>query len=351
MYYRSVNRGALLTPQGRYTIALIFALGLLAVGSGYNGIYLAFSLGISILIISGLLSEKVMRHFYIKSVGEVRAEAQTPFVLHFDVGNDSDQRVLYGVESIFLEKFPVIGRLGMTFESLARSNVIHLEPSTCKSVAAHFSGLPRGKYKKFLVLHRTPYPFGLLTKFKFTELETQVSILPTFDEKFGRELREHIHRRNIGDDKDRQFHSHRPFTSKDGIQTVDWKKSAGKMEAKWVVKVHESVKDDFTILLLPNWTELRSAPNSDVYEKCLSRYRTAAQVFIESGMKVAVALPDRTYLYGSEDRIMDLWVDLPKHGDRLSARFPIGEELPEGSYYRVTISQNTFQWNSGYATS
>jgi uncharacterized protein (DUF58 family) len=224
VYYRSVNRGAFLTPQGRYTVALVFALGLLAIGSGYNGIYLAFSLGISILVISGLISEKIMRHFQIRSVKEVRAEANTPFVLHFEVENGSDERVLYGIENVFLEDWPKIGKLGMKMKPLALANVISLEPEQKKMVAAHFQGLPRGKYRRFLVLQRTPYPFGLLSKFKFSEVEAQVSIFPLWDEKFAEALRRQIQHRMLGDDKDRQFHSHRPFTTRKMVT----KRSIGK---------------------------------------------------------------------------------------------------------------------------
>src|SRR5687767_3365945 len=120
MYYKSVNRGVLLTSPGKSTIALVMTLGFIAIASSYNGIYLAVSLGLSILIVSGLLSEKVMKHYELKGLLPVTAEPNLPFSVRFQARNKSSVVNLYGIENLVIapsveirkitEKLPTIMR-------------------------------------------------------------------------------------------------------------------------------------------------------------------------------------------------------------------------------------------------
>ncbi len=343
MYYRSVNRGVFLTSPGRYTIGLVMALGLIAIASSYNGIYLAVSLGMAILIVSGLLSEKVMRHYELVDVAPVTAEPNTPFSVKFRASNQSDELNLYGIENLVLpptEKFP---RITDKIKPLMKSIAVTLPPSSISEISGTCSGLARGLYRKFVVLQRTLYPFGLLAKFKLDELNTHIAILPGYDEKLAKRLREEIQKRISGNGIDQQFHSHRPFTARDSLRNVDWKKSAGRDQPSWVLKVYESFVEDFGILLSLDWTAAANAPTEAAYEEHLSHLRTVCEVVRESGRRLLLSDDEITFWSGY-DACINALVQAPKFESRHLGIVVPATKITPGSYVQLSVAGDYPQW-------
>lgn len=343
MYYKSVNRGVFLTSPGRYTIGLVMALGLIAIASSYNGIYLAVSLGMSILIVSGLLSEKVMRYYELVDVAPVIAEPHTPFSVRFRASNQSDELNLYGIENLVLPPSDVLPRITEKTVPLMRSIVVTLTPASNAEVSGTCSGLPRGLYKEFTVLQRTLYPFGLLAKFKLSELSTHISILPGYDETLANRLREEIQRRITGNGIDQQFHSHRPYTARDSLRDVDWKKSAGREQGSWVLKVYESFVEDFGILLSLDWSVAANCPDEASYELHLTRLRTVCEVVRETGRRLLLS-DDEMVFWSGYDACVAALVQAPKFEDRHLGIVVPATEITPGAYLQLSVGSPNPVW-------
>ncbi len=278
MYYRSVNRGIHATVPGRYTIALIFVLGLIAIASGYNGIYLSLSLGIAVLIISGLLSERVMKHFEVTGASRVSGEANRPFTLELKVCNQDPSQILYGVECLVFERPPRFSILGKEPLPRMQGQCLMLDPQENAVISGTCSGLPRGYYDRLYAVQRTLYPFGLLSKFKVAELSTEVAVLPVLDEDLLRRLNAELRQQMVRTDAEREFYCHRQRNPLDPARVIDWRRSAGRPPSDWVVKIFESRSREQRIRVLATDGFLLSSDSAELYERRLGELRTAIEV-------------------------------------------------------------------------
>ncbi len=282
MYYRSVNRGIHTTVPGRYTIALVLALGLIAIASGYNGIYLSLSLGIAILIISGLLSERVMKHFEVTGAARVSGEANRPFTLDLKIHNQDESQILYGVECLIYDKPPRFPMLGKEPVPRMRGQCLILEAQENATLSGTCTGMPRGYYEKLYAVQRTLYPFGLLSKFKVEELPTDISVLPELDETLLKRLTRELRHQLARADAEKEFYCHRHRNPLDPARLIDWRRSAGHAPADWVVKVFESRSREQRIRVVTLSGFLSAAPDAVTYERRLTDLRTAIEVAYQS---------------------------------------------------------------------
>src|SRR6476659_4590958 len=106
MYFRGVNRGVTFTRPGFYLTGFVCLLGLFATSSGYNGFFLSLGFGLSILIISGLLSEKVMRSYECLGFSGATVEPGVPFSVTFRMRNRSADWVVLGADALVTLELP-----------------------------------------------------------------------------------------------------------------------------------------------------------------------------------------------------------------------------------------------------
>lgn len=347
MYYKSVNRGLNLTAPGFYTIALVLALGLLAIGSGYNAIYLSLSLGMAILIVSGILSERVIRHFQITEISSVMAEPKHPFVMHLKVENSSDTVTLYGVESSLYLAVPNFNFLQTKTEPLMKNIAVAIGPRGQTLIAGQCTGMQRGVYRKFFIVQRTIYPFGLLSKFKVSEQTGEVSVMPQFLDGFAREFRENFKRSITGKDQDREFHSHRSYTTKDSVRMINWRKSAGKSSDEWLVKEYESRVDDFGVWVQPDWGSILATPSEEQYEDAIAHLRTACEVIMQEGRKIVFLCPDQSLVSGFAN-ILKFLVALSGYELREQRTSTDVSQFESGKYLAVSFDEH---WNCHWSSS
>ena len=324
-------------------MGLVLLLGFFATGSGYNGLYLSLSLGLGILIISGMLSERVMKSYSLRSVGNVNAEPNIPFRVSFEAVNESHNFSLYGVENLIVRDRPKFKLFSTKLAALAEATAFSLLPNERATFWGDFAGLPRGLYQKFLVVQRTIYPFGLLSKFKLSEVPTRIIVPPAIDPILQSALRADFRSVKIHSRQEQQFHSHRPYLPRDSLKYIDWKKNAGLPTSSWVIKVFDSQFDQFGILLEANWEIARMAVSAEAYENYLSRLRTAAEVVKEFNRPLVLQFAPFGY-FADFTAILNLLVCAPPFSDR--DRFqPKTEKPTRGWFLRLTVGTETYRWS------
>jgi uncharacterized protein (DUF58 family) len=309
MYYRSVNRGLSFTKSGRYAVGFVLILGFFATGSGYNGLYLALSLGLSLLVVSGLLSEKVMKFCGPTTITPLTVDSDTPFAASLRVSNLSPTFSGYGLQYVVLETSPQFKLLSAITRPLMEGNILKLGASTTTEVQTWCNGLRRGVHREFTVVQRTGYPFGLLIKYKFSPVLTNIRVLPKFDEQLAEKLRNELRGSLARRTSDQEFYSHRLYVSGDALRFIDWKKSS-RVPSQWVIKLYESNSESREVLVAADESQIRNSPDEKSYESWLVVIRTTAQVIEEFSKVPALTLDGKTYFIGLSDTLPFL-VDAP----------------------------------------
>lgn len=343
MYFKNVNRGMSFTKAGVYTTGLVMLLGFLATSSGSNAFFIALGFGLSLLTISGLLSERSMKHFRFERLQAATAEAGKPFSVPFTVHNASRSWFLFGVESLAMIRLPRFRLLNAKLASDMEARLLSLPPGETREVIGRCRGLARGFYDRFFVVQRTLFPFGLISKFKVSEVVAAISILPALDlpfvEAIARELVDPSH----GHQPEQEFHSHRPMNPRDSKRSLDWKKNAGKPKEQWVVRTFYSVGDPTRVRVRCDWSYLTQCRDEAAYEGFLSRVRSACEAVARSGRSPALELQDGSYLLSLQS-VIDRLMRLTAFADRAELGVVGGGEPLAGGGPVLVVSSHHHEW-------
>jgi len=346
MYYKSVNRGLSFTKAGVYSVSFVVAIGLLAIVSGVNGLYLYLSLGLSILIVSGILSEQVMKYSKVRKLDEIIVDANTEFDLKFSIENTSTSHTLFGIDVYFLGEKPKIGLVGGLQEAAISGTVKRIPPNCVVESVAKSNGLVRGAYQKFFVYQNTKYPFGLLEKFKFSSRKSSVVVVPKVDSNLFSELS--VEAKSWLDDRsvDKQFFSHKPYEHQDSRKAVDWKRSANLPVKQWVTKEYRADTDHEKIVVEFGWSELFLMNSEQEYELLLERVRTPFAVFEKIDVEMGLQMDGGVVIWG-RNNIYRALADMPRFEEKPKV-YHLKEFASDqsGEISKIMINANQWTWGT-----
>lgn len=347
MYYKSVNRGLAFTKPGLYTVGYILAIGLLAIITGINGFYLFLSTGLALLIISGIISERVMRHNKVVYLEKIQADANTPFDLTFCIHNDSKTFTTYGIETSFTLEKPKARFLKNENVAPITGTALKIAPCQTADFVARCGGLPRGSYHSIYSTQRTIYPFGLLEKFKITNLKCDITIVPGTDMELLAALTNLVTRQQAKTNAEIEFFSHSAYMHKDPIKYVDWKRSAGKSPKDWVVKQYRSEIETVHFRILSLWDYAVRSQTEYSYESILSRIRTAVRALSTETAQVGLDTGSGAIIWGAEHILLAL-AGAPKFDKRIKGlTHEASDATPVGQCITVEITPTNHGWYTG----
>jgi uncharacterized protein (DUF58 family) len=105
---------------------------------------------------------------------------------------ESDSWFLFGVETLGLIKISRFPLFNAKIEAQFEARLLSLGPGESREIQARGRGLKRGCYQNIFLVQRTLFPFGLISKFKLSQTQAQISVLPPLDfpllESWVREL-------------------------------------------------------------------------------------------------------------------------------------------------------------------
>lgn len=177
-FWRSIGRSNRLFPrklvvtrEGKWIIGIALLLGAAAVNTGNNLLYLVLSLAISVIAISGMLSEWCLRELELLRCypGELVAGAVT--ALRIEVYNDKSRPALH------LEVGEVLD--GATDVQVRDGYVLHLGPREVGQAFAAIRPLRRGPIATAGLQLTTGYPFGFARKSRLFDEPAAFLALPT----------------------------------------------------------------------------------------------------------------------------------------------------------------------------
>jgi uncharacterized protein (DUF58 family) len=158
--YLYPHRRLRLTPEGWVFSLVALSLGLIAINTGHNLFYLVFGFLLSVVIVSGVLSERVLRGIEVRRHIPSEVTARIPFAVVLEVCNPHRHKISY---------------------SLALSDGMDFLP---RRVLGYLPSLAPGELKSFHYLaqveRRGVHYFGpvhLITRFPFSLFE-KVRLIP-----------------------------------------------------------------------------------------------------------------------------------------------------------------------------
>ena len=333
MYYPKVNRGISFTKPGMYSFCLILLIGLIAVSSGINALYVFLSSGLGGFIVSGLLSELAIKSCTIETASAALADAQATFELAFTIKNHSSWFSVFQMQNLFMNHTPRFSLIARPPESLGHARVISIAPKATQLSKVSIKGLPRGDYRHLKTVQITTFPFGILEKFKLGKVSTTILVAPKVDETLLNKLHGVLRQKLLQSGNDPDFYCHRPYSGGDGRRFIDWRKSANKPPSQWVIRQFRSPNASSAVRLAVPWSYLRELITEQDYEDFLVRIRTTIQVLDDHQKSYILDFGRNIEVTGSEPCRATLAL-IPPFSERT-----LGPRLPDG-YRRKKIATN-----------
>ncbi len=152
-FYR--NRSISLTPEGTRFTLLALAIGLAAINTGNNLLYLLLAMMLSLIVLSGVLSEQCLRRLYIQRRLPTHIFAGFPGTTYFSIANRKSRLPSFSIRVLDVIDEQPIDR-GV--------HVLHLAPESSALRSYPLLVTRRGPFHIHGIKVLTRFPFSLFIK-------------------------------------------------------------------------------------------------------------------------------------------------------------------------------------------
>jgi len=266
------------TRDGWWSLFVVIGVGVAAVNTSNNLLYLLVSLLLSLIVVSGILSELVMRGLVLTGVEPEEIHAGQPALFGAHVANRKRWLTSYSITIELLSpaarpRVLYLPRIGARADRLV----------TWEDVLAS-----RGRHRLAGVRITTRFPFALFVKSGQPALTSEVVVFPAvrpISPELLRQLGAHGHaparRRGRGTD----LYNLRPYRSGDDPRLIHWRSSA-KTQTLTVRELEAETTEDTRLILVG-----AGARRGDALEAGLSEAAAIATHLIRSGAGVELIGP------------------------------------------------------------
>ncbi len=274
--YRSIR----LTPDGTRFVLLTLAIGVAAINTGNNLLYLLLAMMLSLIVMSGILSEQCLRQLEIQRLLPQEVFANRPTTGGFSIANRKPR-----LPTFSLRVMDVIGSTAID----RGIHLLHLPPQTVTVQSYPLLISRRGRYRLDGIKLLTKFPFGLFLKAANLPLQDELVVYPEIrplPESLVHDLTalghaQSIPRRGPGV----ALYNLRGYQAGDESRAIHWKTSA--RQARLMVKETEAEDQRHVTLALPTAVpETESAR----FEKAVTLTASLIAFFHEQGYAISLIL-------------------------------------------------------------
>ena len=266
------------TRDGWWSLLVVIGLGVAAINTGNNLLYLLDSLLFGLIVVSGILSEMVMRGLDLASIEPEEIHAGQPAPFGAVVTNHKRWLTSY---SVTVE----------TLSPQARPRVLYVPRigAGADRLVTWEETLPtRGRHRLAGIRITTRFPFGLFLKAGRPALTSDVVVFPAVHSISPELLRQlgaigHAPARRRGGGSD--LYNLRGYRSGDDPRLIHWRSSA-KTQSLTVRELEAETTEDTRLILLGAGT-----PGSPALEAALSEAASIATHLIRAGAGVELIGP------------------------------------------------------------
>ena len=294
------NRTLQLTQEGLGFIVILFGVGLGAINTGNNLLYLILAMCCSFIVVSGILSEMSLKKLSIEGEGPAYLYAQEPGALKLKLSNHEKWEPSYSIrvraaesqQAFFLEPEPYFFFIpaGQTVEKpvlLTATKRGHLKISACR-LATHF-------------------PFGFFYKTKTIPFKLEIIIFPAIRPvKLPEQSEAGLEGEGIAQPRGDELHAVREFQPGDPLSSVHWKSSA-KTGTLRVKEFQSHNLQSYTVFLNLMDPATNQPVQEDVMEERVSEAASLIYHLIERGHEVSLKMGENQSPFGnSEAHLLNL---------------------------------------------
>jgi uncharacterized protein (DUF58 family) len=208
-----------ITREGKFFILLTLSVGLAAINTGNNLLYLLLGMLLALIVVSSIMSELSLRNLSVVRRLPARAQVARPHLVEIEVHNHKKKVPSYAIEIEDL-------RAGQPADK--RCFFLKISPDSAQVAAYRRTPTKRGRDRHVGFRVATRFPFGLFEKSRELRSEGELIIYPAIDpvklppEKVGlRAGNQGAPGRGIGD----EIVGVRPMRDGDDPRDVYWRKS------------------------------------------------------------------------------------------------------------------------------
>ena len=208
-----------LTREGKYYVGVTFGVGFAAINTGNNLLYLLLGMLLSLIIVSGILSELALRGLIVTRRLPMRAQVGRAHLVEIEVHNSKPRVPSYAIEVEDL-------RDGQPADK--RCFFLKVSPGATQVAAYRRTPPRRGRERHTGFRVATRFPFGLFEKSREVEVPGELIVYPAIDvvalppDRPG--SREGGHRANARGGSDETF-ALRSMRAGDDPRDIYWRKS------------------------------------------------------------------------------------------------------------------------------
>lgn len=270
-----------LTRIGTTFVIFTIVIGFAAINTGNNSLYIALSLMLGCLLLSGVASKGGLKHLVVEFDGVDEAWAGRPAHGRLRIVNRSR---IWNVRDAIVTASELDGPLFLPIVERRSERIAH----------ATFLFTRRGATRLSRIDLYTRYPFGFVLKKRRTKLEGEVVVYPrllgeeTPHQRFRPVEGETNASNRIGSGPD--VHSFRDYVRGDSLRRVYWKKSAAL--GRWIIKQNE-VETGRAVHIVVDPYKPRHV-DDETFEQMISEAATFLHDALGRGLDVILAVPHVT---------------------------------------------------------
>jgi uncharacterized protein (DUF58 family) len=207
------------TREGKYYLGITLGVGFAAINTGNNLLYLLLGMLLSLIVVSGVMSDLSLRRLTVTRRLPVRAQVGRAHLVEIEVYNHKKRVPSYAIEVEDL-------RAGQPADK--RCFFLKISPSSAQVAAYRRTPARRGRDRHTGFRIATRFPFGLFEKSREVEAEGELIIYPAVDpvrlpaEEAGRRQGgAAANGRGAGD----ETYALRPMRQGDDPRDIYWRKS------------------------------------------------------------------------------------------------------------------------------
>jgi uncharacterized protein (DUF58 family) len=220
-FVRAMNppRKLKFTREGKYYLGITLGVGFAAINTGNNLLYLLLGMLLSLIVVSGVMSDLSLRRLTVTRRLPVRAQVGRAHLVEIEVYNHKKRVPSYAIEVEDL-------RAGQPADK--RCFFLKISPSSAQVAAYRRTPARRGRDRHTGFRIATRFPFGLFEKSREVEAEGELIIYPAVDavrlaaeEPGRRQGGASANGRGAGD----ETYALRPLRQGDDPRDIYWRKS------------------------------------------------------------------------------------------------------------------------------
>lgn len=158
-----------LTREGRYYVAITVGIGMAAINTGNNLLYLLLGWLLSVIIASGVLSEMTLRHLRVRRRPPARIHAGQPFLMEISIENVKESMASYSIEVEDLVERASLDK---------KCYFLKVPPGRVQRTSYRHEFTRRGRYRFSGFRISTKFPFTLFRKSRDVAEPGDILVLP-----------------------------------------------------------------------------------------------------------------------------------------------------------------------------